>query len=103
MQQATLRNYQQETNLIVQVWQSRSCNNLTGAKIDWLNGLAATQEGIIPDGAEDFNTTGVNRERCNSWRFNFQTTTETLLSDEFGSNKLTEASDEVAKQITLTL
>ena len=73
---------------------------LDWSKIDlteWI--AAATQEGIIPDGAEDLTLQALTGNGAILGDSTRQTTTE-RLSDEFGSNKLTEASDEVAKQIT---
>ena len=87
---------------------SFDCSGLTVAqlqqldwsKIDLTEWIAqATQEGIIPDGAEDLTLQALTGNGAVLGNTNRQTTTE-RLSEQYGSDKLTKASDEIATQVT---
>ena len=73
---------------------------LDWSKIDlteWI--AAATQEGIIPDGAEDLTLEALTGNGAILGDTDRQTTTE-RLSEQYGNDALTSASDEIATQIT---
>ena len=73
---------------------------LDWSKIDLTEWIAqATQDGIIPDGAEDLTLQALTGNGAVLGDTTRQTTTE-RLSDQYGSDKLTKASNEIASQIT---
>ena len=73
---------------------------LDWSKIDLTEWIAqATQDGIIPDGAEDLTLQALTGNGAVLGDTTRQTTTE-RLSDQYGSDKLTKASNEIATQIT---